>query len=91
MLIKVLDGVDVNDHAWVYFAATTNVGYTVTVTDTVSGIVKQYNNPLGVQSPATLDNEAFRLREAAEQIPTLHPIGLSLLLIMILVLARRYV
>jgi len=44
MLIKVLDGCTVNSHFWVFFAATTNVGFTVTVTDTQTGHQAIYTN-----------------------------------------------
>jgi hypothetical protein len=33
LIVKVIDGCDYNNRAWIYFAATTNVGYTLTVTD----------------------------------------------------------
>jgi hypothetical protein len=44
MLIKVLDGCSLNSHFWVFFAATTNVGFTVTVTDTQTGHQASYTN-----------------------------------------------
>ncbi|MEM9553954.1 MAG: fibronectin type III domain-containing protein [Acidobacteriota bacterium] len=59
LLVKVLDGCGVNDHFWVFAAATTNVEYTLRVTDTSSGFVRTYTNPLGVASPAVADVEAF--------------------------------
>ena len=59
MLIKILDGCPVNDHFWVFAAATTNVEYRMTVTDTVTGMVKEYLNPLGTAAAATTDTEAF--------------------------------
>jgi pimeloyl-ACP methyl ester carboxylesterase len=59
MLIKVLDGCDFNDRFWVFAAATTNVEYTVTVTDTETGADRTYTNPLGVSSPALTDTDAF--------------------------------
>ncbi len=59
MLIKVLDGCDITNHFWVFFAATTNVEYTVHVTDTDTGAVQQYFNPLGVAPPAITDTMAF--------------------------------
>ena len=40
-------------------AATTNVGYRLVVTDTESGQVRTYSNPLGVSSPAITDAGAF--------------------------------
>ena len=58
-LIKVLDGCSINDHYWVFAAATTNVEYTIRVTDTETGEVQQYFNPLGTPAPALTDTEAF--------------------------------
>ncbi len=59
MLVKVLDGCSVNGHYWVFAAATTNVEYTLTVTDTETGQVQSYFNKLGVSSPAITDSSAF--------------------------------
>ncbi|MCP4546541.1 MAG: hypothetical protein GY835_08770 [bacterium] len=59
MLVKVLDGCAINGHYWVFSAATTNVGYTLYVSDTLTGVRLQYTNPLGVSSPAITDTFAF--------------------------------
>lgn len=59
VLVKVLDGCDINNRVWVFAAATTNVGYTMTVTDTLTGAMQIYQNPLGVSSPAVTDTNAF--------------------------------
>ena len=62
MVVKVLDGCDSDapfDSFWVFFAATTNVEYTLTVTDTQTNQARVYSNPLGVQSPAITDTSAF--------------------------------
>lgn len=59
LLIKVLNGCVVNGHYWVLGAASTNVQYVITVTDTQSGAVRQYSNPLGTASPAITDASAF--------------------------------
>ncbi len=59
MLLKVLDGCGVNGHFWVFAAATTNVGYTLTVTDTVSGATRSYENPPQRAAPALTDTSAF--------------------------------
>ena len=45
MLIKVIDGCSLNSNYWVFFAATTNVGFTVTVTDTTTGNHATYHSP----------------------------------------------
>lgn len=59
MLVKVLDGCANNGHYWVFAAATTNVEYTLKVTDTTTGAVRVYTNPLGTSSPSITDNRAF--------------------------------
>ena len=45
MLLKIIDACSLNQHFWVFFAATTNVGFTVTVTDSVTGHQAIYRNP----------------------------------------------
>lgn len=45
MLIKVLDGCEVNGRYWVFHAASTNLGLTTLVTDTLTGASKTYTNP----------------------------------------------
>ncbi len=59
MLIKVLDGCDYNDRYWVFFAATTDVEFTLTVTDTDTGQYKEYTNDLGHSADAVTDTDAF--------------------------------
>jgi len=59
MLVKVIDGCGFNGHYWLFSAATTNVEYTLTVTDTLTGEVATYTNPLGVRADAITDTEAF--------------------------------
>ncbi|NJL28467.1 MAG: VWA domain-containing protein [Thermoanaerobaculia bacterium] len=59
LLVKVLNGCGVNNRYWVLGAATTNVGYTLNVTDTRTGARKTYTNRLGVVSPAVVDTDAF--------------------------------
>lgn len=59
MLVKVLNGCSFNDFFWVFSAATTDVQYELTVTDTETGQSKSYLNPLGVASAAVTDTEAF--------------------------------
>ena len=59
MLVKVLDGCGVNDRYWVFAAATTNVEYTLRVTDAQTGAVKEYFNPLGNAADAITDAAAF--------------------------------
>lgn len=60
VLVKVLDACAINNHFWVYLAATTDVNYRLTVTDTTSDQIQQYINPQGVRAQAIADIEAFR-------------------------------
>jgi hypothetical protein len=46
LLIKVLDARPVNGHFWVYYGALSDVEYTITVTDTVTGSHRTYHNNL---------------------------------------------
>jgi hypothetical protein len=69
MLFKVLNGCNYNNHYWVYFAGTTDVGFNVRVTDTLTGFTKAYSsksgevvdytNELGHPANAVTDNTAF--------------------------------
>ncbi len=60
MLVKVLDTCGSPfDTFWVFAAATTNVEYTLKVTDTETGAVEEYVNPLGNPSAAITDTGAF--------------------------------
>lgn len=47
LIVKVLDGTPINGRWWVYYGALSNVEYTVTVTDTLTGVVRTYFNPAG--------------------------------------------
>lgn len=60
ILIKVLDNCNGSTNRfWVFAAATTNVEYTLRVTDTLTNQTKVYFNPLGRTSPAITDTDAF--------------------------------
>jgi len=59
ILLKVLDGCAVNQHFWVFSSATTNVGFTVTVTDTRDGRAKVYTNQNGTAAKPIQDTGAF--------------------------------
>ncbi|MXY16083.1 MAG: PKD domain-containing protein [Acidobacteria bacterium] len=59
ILIKVLDGCAINGHVWVYAASTTDLGYTIRVTDTVTGVSREYRNEPGLPAPAITDATAF--------------------------------
>jgi hypothetical protein len=59
LLVKVIDGCALNGHYWVFSAATTDVHYVLTATDTVTGRVVHYENPAGKAAAATTDTGAF--------------------------------
>lgn len=65
LLLKVLDGCGVNQHHWVFAAAATDVGYTITVRDTTlssdEGVtsMKVYPKAPGAPAPALTDVGAF--------------------------------
>ena len=59
MLVKVLDGCSITNHFWVFAAATTNVEYTLRVTDTETGTMAEYFNPLGISADAVADTRAL--------------------------------
>ena len=59
VLVKVLDGCSTNGHMWVYGASTTDLGYAIRVTDTVTGAVREYRNEPGRPAPAIVDAKAF--------------------------------
>lgn len=59
IMVKVLNGCSVNNRHWVFFLATTDVGFTLTITDTMTQTTKSYQNPLGKVSPVITDTEAF--------------------------------
>lgn len=59
LLIKVLDGCAINGHYWVFYSATTNVGFTVTVTDHDTDTVETYTNQDLTEADPRLDTAAF--------------------------------
>jgi|HubBroStandDraft_3_1064219.scaffolds.fasta_scaffold13876_4 predicted esterase len=59
ILVKVLDGCAVNRRIWVFAAAVTDVHYTLTVTDTVTGQSLSYDNPAGQTARVVTDTAAF--------------------------------
>ncbi len=58
-MVKVLDGCAINDRYWIFAAIGTDVGYTLTATDTLSGEIRSYSNPIGTRSTAITDDQAF--------------------------------
>jgi hypothetical protein len=59
MLVKALNGCATNNRYWVFFAATTNVEYLVTVIDSHTGLAKQYFNAAGTAAVSVNDTQAF--------------------------------
>jgi len=63
LLVKVVNGCALNSRYWVYYAATTNVDFTLKVTDTfIPGPFNYitYHNPLGTQlATSVADSDAF--------------------------------
>jgi hypothetical protein len=45
LVVKVLDGTSINGHTWCFYGALSNVHYWITVTDTVTGRYRVYENP----------------------------------------------
>jgi len=59
MIVKVLDACGPFDKYWVFFSAVTNVGYDLTVTDTVAGIRNEYHNNDRSPAPPVQHTAAF--------------------------------
>ncbi|HEY6321153.1 MAG TPA: LamG domain-containing protein [Thermoanaerobaculia bacterium] len=59
VMVKVIDGCALNNHWWVFTAATTNVYYQLNVTDVQNGQPKIYFNYPGPPAPAVTDTSAF--------------------------------
>lgn len=59
ILVKVLDGCEHNGALWVFAASTTDLGYTIRVTDTVTKQVREYRNEPGMPAAAVNDAKAF--------------------------------
>lgn len=58
LVVKVVDGRAFNNRFWVFFGALSDVEYTITVTDTLTGAVRTYFNPSG-QLASVADTAAF--------------------------------
>ena len=64
LMIKVLDGRTLNGHFWVFYGALSDVEYAITVTDTVTGEERIYQNAQG-NLASVADTAAFPLGAAA--------------------------
>jgi 6-phosphogluconolactonase (cycloisomerase 2 family) len=58
-VIKVLNACGVNSTYWVFAGGLTNVQVTITVTDTLTGLPHQYNNPSGTTFQPIQDTSTF--------------------------------
>jgi ELWxxDGT repeat protein len=58
VVLKVIDGRALNGKFWVFYGALSSVAYTLTVTDTTTGEVRTYQNPLG-RLASVADTNAF--------------------------------
>ena len=76
LLINIYDGRASNGNWWVFFSATTNVGFRLRVEDTLSGEIRRYENPLGATT-TVLDTGPEPVSPRA--IPTLGGLGLLML------------
>ena len=74
LIVKVLDARAINGKFWVFFGALSNVEYTLTVTDSVTGFVKRYQNPSGqfasVGDTSAFDGSASSVAAADETVTT---------------------
>jgi|GEM_PF-2112487 len=59
VLIKVLNGCRTNGRVWVLGASTTDLGYRIVVTDTITDESRTYTNEPGRPAPAIVDTKAF--------------------------------
>lgn len=59
MMVKVLNACSLNNRYWVFTGVTTDVGWTMTVTDTLTNTKKIYSSPRGIAACPILDTDAF--------------------------------
>lgn len=58
LMVKVLDGLQINGNYWVFYGSLSDVAFEITVTDTDNGRVRTYTNSLG-EFASRGDTEAF--------------------------------
>ena len=58
-LVKVLDGCAINGAEWVFVASSTDLGYSIRVTDTATGAEREYHNEPGRSAVGIADAMAF--------------------------------
>jgi ELWxxDGT repeat protein len=76
VVLKVLDGIGVNGHHWVFYGALSTVEYTLTVTDTQTGAARRYINPPG-RLASVGDTIAFGPKGSTGSQQTLGPAGME--------------
>lgn len=59
LIVKVLNGCGLNSSFWVFAGGLTDVGVVLTVTDSVTGSVQTYTNPMGTAFVPIQDTKAF--------------------------------
>jgi hypothetical protein len=59
LTVKVLDACGLNDRFWVFVSSGSTVEYTLTVTDTQTGVARPYRNELGEVPALLADTDAF--------------------------------
>lgn len=59
ILVKVLNGCASNGRYWVFYSAGTNVGFTLKITDTTTGLIFQSNNPDVHLAPPVADTSTL--------------------------------
>ncbi len=72
LVVKVIDGSAVNGRWWVFYGALSDVAYTITVTDTRTGLLRVYDNPAGTFASAG-DTSAFPAAAGAAAAPAASP------------------
>ncbi|REJ82225.1 MAG: hypothetical protein DWQ36_21205 [Acidobacteria bacterium] len=58
LALKVVDGASINDRFWFFSGSLSNTEYTITVRDTITGVMRTYTNELGVFG-SVADIDAF--------------------------------
>ena len=60
LVVKVLNACNLNGSYWVFAAGLTDVGVTLRVTDTATGVAREYANPVGSAFSPVQDTQGFR-------------------------------
>jgi plastocyanin len=73
LIVKTLDACSIEQGQWFFAAGMTDVGVHLRVTDTFTGEVRTYDNPLGVPFLPIQDTAAFAFCPTATPTPTVTP------------------